>query len=109
MRYVFWGATLFAALACAVFAISNTSPVDVALWPFSGSLELPLYALSLGTLIAGLVLGVTIGALRHVPVRLERRRLAQRLGAAEAEAKRLKSQIAASVPAQVSLPSKVDA
>lgn len=109
MRYLFWGATLFVALACAVFAISNRNLVDVALWPFSGSLELPLYALSLGTLIVGLALGLSAGALRHVPVRLERRRLAQRLGAAEAEVKRLKSQIAASVPAQMSLPSKVDA
>ena len=109
MRYVFWGATLLVALACAVFAISNNSPVNVALWPFSGSLQLPLYALSLGTLIAGLVLGLSIGALRHVPVRLDRRRLTQRLAAAEAEVKRLKSQIAASTPDQASLPSKVDA
>lgn len=109
MRYLYIFLTLLLGAACAVFAICNRTPVDISLWPFPGSLELPLYALSLGTAAGGLVLGLLIGALRAIPAGLARRRLGQRLAQAEADLKRLRAQAATQVitpaaPAPTGLP-----
>jgi uncharacterized integral membrane protein len=105
MRYVYGFLTLLLGAACAVFAVSNRAPVDVSLWPFPGSEQLPLYALSLGTAAGGLALGLIVGWLRAIPARLARRRIAQQLAQTEADLKRLRGQVAA----QTATPVKVDA
>lgn len=45
--------TIFAVL----FAVSNDSDVTVRLWPLEGAHDMPVYALGLGMLISGFLLG----------------------------------------------------
>lgn len=45
--------TIFAVL----FAVSNDADVSVGLWPLDGRHEMPIYALGLGMLIGGFLLG----------------------------------------------------
>jgi lipopolysaccharide assembly protein A len=99
MRYLYGALTLLVAIVCAVFAVSNRTPVALSLWPFAGALELPVFILVLGTTLVGLLLGLKIGWLVAMPGRLARRRLAQRLVVAEQDVRRLKAEIASQAAA----------
>ena len=48
------------AAAVIVFAVSNRDPIAVDLWPLPFEAALPLYAVVLGTLAIGIVLGASI-------------------------------------------------
>lgn len=94
MRYLYGALTLLVAIACAIFAVSNRAPVSLSLWPFPGTLELPIFVLVLGTTLVGLLLGLIVGWLLSMPARMARRRLTTRLAVAEADVNRLRTQIA---------------
>ncbi len=85
MRPVHWIVTAPAALAAALFAVSNREHVSVALWPLPDALDAPLYlvvllALVLGFLFGELVAWLTAGRTR----RLARERM-RRIAALERE------------------------
>ena len=94
MRYLYGALTLLVAITCAIFAVSNRASVSLSLWPFPGTLEIPVFIRGLGTTLVGLLLGLAVGWLLSMPARLARRRLATRLAVAEADVQRLKAQIA---------------
>lgn len=109
MRYLYGAVTLLLAVACAIFAVSNRAPVALSLWPFPGSLELPVFILALGTALAGLLLGLAAGWALSMPARLARRRLTMRLAVAEADLRRLRAQIAGESATAVPAPKGVEA
>lgn len=58
---------LFFVLAGVLVAVSNTQPVQLALWPLPHIVVLPLYLLVVGLLLAGVLAGLGVGwwAARH--------------------------------------------
>ena len=107
MRYLYGALTLLAAIICAMFAVSNRAPVAISLWPFSGELQVPVFVLALGTTLGGLLLGLMIGWVIAMPSRFARRRLTQRLALAEADVKRLKTEIASQAAAALPVRAEV--
>ena len=91
MRFVWRSLLLLLALVLIVFAVSNRKPVSIGLWPLPDVVEVPLYLVVLGGLVAGFVAGeltAWVGARhwRH-EARQSRRRIAaleNALDAAEA-------------------------
>ncbi len=77
-------AGLFAALLLILFAVSNRAPVELKLEPLPYVLDLPLYALLLGTLVLGFLLGAVAAFFASQRTRRRARR-------AEAEAARLEA------------------
>jgi uncharacterized integral membrane protein len=75
MKIVSWLLTAIVLLAALGFALNNTQTTTLNLWPAGVVIEAPLYLFSLGTLFAGLLLGVFIGWIGHFPHRMEARRL----------------------------------
>ena len=57
MRFLFWLIVLPLAVLTAWFAVANREPVAIDLDPFPFSIETPLYALLMGALFLGLVIG----------------------------------------------------
>jgi uncharacterized integral membrane protein len=78
MRWVFWVFTMLVAIAAAVFAVFNRTPVTVDCWPFP-MVELPLFVLVLGTLVVGFLAGRVTAWASHLKVRRERSRLIKQL------------------------------
>ncbi len=64
--------TLPVTLLVVVFAVANRHPVSVDFWPFALAMDIPLYALALGTLALGCLLGAL---LTWLPLLLARRAL----------------------------------
>lgn len=65
------------AVAVVLFAVSNRHLVDIALWPLSGGLAMPVYLVTLLALLLGFVLGavamwLSAGRLRRRARRAER-------------------------------------
>ncbi len=63
------------------FAVSNRQDVIVALWPFDGMRQVPLFTVGLVPLGMGLIVGGMIGWVTSLPHRLKVRRLNKELGA----------------------------
>ncbi len=63
------------------FALSNQQDVTVAMWPFSESLQLPLYLVGLVPLLLGLLVGGLWGWVASLRHRLHSRRLNKELEA----------------------------
>jgi uncharacterized integral membrane protein len=82
-----------------LFALSDTQPVEIALWPIPHTVVLPLYLLVLGVLLLGVMAGLGLGwwAGRHHRRHARgRRREIQRL---EREIEDLRAALAAAKPA----------
>jgi len=75
MRLISWLFTLFVLFIALCFAVNNRQSATISLWPFGIEVVAPLYLLSLGTLFLGLLMGVLIGWVSHLPHRIEARRL----------------------------------
>jgi lipopolysaccharide assembly protein A len=57
MRWLTWIITIPISLLAVSFAVSNLTPVTLALWPLPWQLVVPAYALGLVPLLAGFLLG----------------------------------------------------
>lgn len=88
MKLLSWIAGALTALVFVLFAVSNRAPVTLRIEPLPFTLELPLYAAILASLLFGFILG-GIGAW------LGGARTRRRARRAEAEAKHLKEELAA--------------
>jgi len=88
MKLLSWIAGALTALVFVLFAVSNRAPVTLGIEPLPFTLELPLYAAILASLLFGFILG-GIGAW------LGGARTRRRARRAEAEAKHLKEELAA--------------
>ncbi len=87
MKLISWLAGALTALVLVLFAVSNRAPVSLRLEPFPFALELPLY----GGVFASLVLGFVLGG---IGAWIAGRRTRRRARLAEAEARRLKEELA---------------
>lgn len=68
MRYLSWIVTLPLTVLAISFAVSNMTPVQIGLWPFVGTVEVPAFTLVLVTLVLGFLMGgvtVWLGQHRH--------------------------------------------
>ncbi|MBM3567803.1 MAG: LapA family protein [Alphaproteobacteria bacterium] len=77
------GMLCFVVLAASVaaFAVANRAPLRISLDPLPLSLELPVYALGLGGIAVGIVIGGAIGWWRMVAARARAAVLARELAA----------------------------
>src|SRR6266446_2123718 len=95
MKFLSRGLFLLFLLVGALIAVSNSQPVQVALWPLPHVVVLPLYLLIVALLLAGVLAGLSMGwwAARH-----HRRRARERAGEAarlDREVARLRHSLAA--------------
>lgn len=91
-RVLSWLVTLPLALVAVSFAVSNLTPVELALWPLPFRLEAPVYALVLVTLVVGFIAGGAVtwlGQHHHRKAERAHQRRADRL---EAELNALQQQ-----------------
>ena len=82
-RLLFWVIALPLGAAIIVFALSNRQTLPLAFWPFDEGLELPVYAIALGPLLAGLLAGLFTGAGRRLATLARTRALAHRVAVLE--------------------------
>lgn len=75
MKLISWLLTAIVLVFALGFALNNRQTTTLNLWPAGVVIEAPLYLFSLGTLFAGLLLGILIGWISHLPHRMETRRL----------------------------------
>ena len=87
MKLLSWIAGAVTALVLVLFAVSNRALVSIGIEPFPFTLELPLY----GGIFASLVLGFILGG---IGAWIGGRRTRRRARHAEAEAKRLRAELA---------------
>lgn len=60
MRILSWLIFIPFAVVVVVFAVSNRGPIEITFWPLPFVREIPLYALSLGTLAFGFFFGALL-------------------------------------------------
>ena len=75
MKHLSWLVTLPVTLAVVIFAVSNRTPVEIDLFPFSPHPVLPAYLLVLGSLFVGFLVGGAVTWLAGAPHRRRTRRL----------------------------------
>jgi len=75
--YAFLGFAVFVLVLC--FALSNQQGVNVGMWPWSGTLSVPLYLVGLVPLVFGLLFGGIWGWASGVPHRFRVRWLKKEL------------------------------
>lgn len=85
MRILFRAAMLAAAIVLVVFAVSNRASVSLGLWPLPDLVELPLYLVILGALLAGFLAGELAAWVSGRHWRREVRRSARRIATLERE------------------------
>lgn len=96
--------TLPIILVSASFAVSNTGPVVLALWPFETQIALPIVLLLFGVLISGFLLGAITAYLGAGTLRRRARKAefqVRQLEIAAARAKREAAQTATSTAVSV--------
>lgn len=104
-RLLFWVIALPLGAAIIVFALSNRQSVSLAFWPFEDGIDLPVYAVVLTPLLAGLVVGLFTGAGRRLAALARARSLSHRVSVLERqlEAERVSAK-AASAPSSEVVP-----
>jgi uncharacterized integral membrane protein len=75
VKHLSWLVTLPVTLAVVIFAVSNRTPVEIDLFPFTPHPVLPAYLLVLGSLFLGFLIGGAVAWLAGVPHRRRARRL----------------------------------
>ena len=104
MRVVFWVVAVAAAIFLIPFAVSNREPVSLGLWPLPFLIDLPLYLLVLLVLLAGFVIGATLGWIAGRRGRRELRRRRRRVEALERELAATQSKLANQTGTKSELP-----
>jgi uncharacterized integral membrane protein len=69
---------IFMALA---FALSNRQDATISLWPLGVEIQAPLYLLTLGTFLFGILVGAVIAWFAMIPHRMKARQLRKDLAA----------------------------
>ena len=90
--------TLPILMVAASFAVSNTGPVTLALWPFQTEIALPIVLLLFAVLLAGFLLGAFISYLGSAGVRRRMRRAEFQVRQLEIAAAREKREGASAKP-----------
>jgi uncharacterized integral membrane protein len=91
-RFIWLIITLFVLAAVASFAVSNKSQTVLAFWPLGDIAQLPLWAVVLGALCAGLLGGALLVWLAGLPQRTRLRARERRIVKLETEVAELKAE-----------------
>lgn len=94
MKVLHWIVLALAALALALFAASNRTPVALGFWPFGLTLEMPLYLAILLTFFAGLLCGALAAWVGGRHWRREARQRRRRMTALESELEATQARLA---------------
>jgi uncharacterized integral membrane protein len=78
-RRLSWIATFFFGVVLSVFSVANHTPVSIDLWPLPIGVDLPLFAVALGMLALGIMIGALLFWVQMLRWRLRARRLERRL------------------------------
>ncbi len=78
-RRLSWIATVFFGVVLSVFSVANHAPVSIDLWPLPLGVDLPLFAVALGMLALGIMVGALMFWVQMLRWRLRARRLERRL------------------------------
>src|SRR3954469_379336 len=101
IRVLYWIVLGLVALALALFAASNRSPVALGFWPLGLALEMPLYLAILLTFFAGICCGALAAWAGGRHWRREARRRQRRITALESELEATQARLAGpSLPAR---------
>jgi putative membrane protein len=100
MKLVFWIVGVPLLLLAVVFAVANREAVSVSLWPFSDTIELPLYLAIVLPLYVGVLLGAFVAWLSGHRTRARARSEARRATALERENVDLKLKLEAALSAR---------
>ena len=98
-RFVWLMITLFVLAGVASFAVSNKAETVLAFWPLGDVMQLPLWAVVLGALCAGLMLGAVLVWLAGLPQRSRLRARDKRIAKLEIEVARLTAEKEETEPA----------
>jgi uncharacterized integral membrane protein len=89
-----WLLTLPLGALLVLFAVSNTSPVRLGLWPFDVTVELPLSIAVLGVSAIAFLFGAIVVWTTAIPVRMRARKLENSATALRAEVDQLRKALA---------------
>ena len=84
-RFIFWLLLIPVAAVAIVFAVSNRADAPLSLWPLAGTFNVPVFALVLGGMVVGFVLGGFVAWWSGGGVRRRSRQARQRAERAERE------------------------
>jgi uncharacterized integral membrane protein len=87
-----WILTLPLIVVAVIFAIANREPIDLDLWPFEVSPQIPLFVILLAFLAVGLVVGGLATWLSAAPARRRAGQARRRVAELEREAARLRQE-----------------
>lgn len=93
LRILSWIVGIPIAAAIVAFAVANRGSVKLSLLPLPFEIELPLYLVALGAMLAGLILGGLIACLSAGRLRRRARQSAREAEAASREAQALREKI----------------
>ncbi len=88
-----WIVLVPVAVIVVVFSVSNRTPVTLDGWPFPYSIEIPVFAVILASLVVGVLWGGAAAWLSAGKSRRRAREQGRRAEAAERETKRLRQQL----------------
>ena len=91
MKIVSWTLTVLAALAAALFAVSNRGAVTLDLWPLPLTFDVPVYLLVFGALLTGFLIGGMISFLSGFKWRNRAGTLAREAEQAQRKATRMEA------------------
>ncbi|MGH1397987.1 MAG: lipopolysaccharide assembly protein LapA domain-containing protein [Alphaproteobacteria bacterium] len=87
------------AIAITAFAVQNRAPINIQFSPLHDPFPLPLYAIALGGLLLGFILGGTLVWLNDGKIRHEKRRQKKQIKTLEKDLATLKSPKPQTAPA----------
>ena len=93
LRILSWIVGIPVAAAIVAFAVANRGSVKLSLLPLPFEIELPLYLVALGAMLAGLILGGLIAWLSAGRLRRRTRQAVREAEAASREARALREKI----------------
>ncbi len=105
VRVLYWIVLAVVALALALFAASNRTPVALGFWPLGLALELPLYLAILLTFFVGALCGALAAWVGGRHWRREARQRRRRMTALEHELEATQARLAESTSPAVTAPS----
>ena len=94
-RFLWLIISILAILLAMIFAVSNTQPTMLRLWPFTGQLDIAVWGLALGAFIFGALFGGGLIWLSLVAARARNWKLQRALGKAETRAAKAEDKLTA--------------
>ena len=115
MRFVSWIIMVPVAVAVVTFSLNNRERVPVDIWPVPFTVDAPIFAIVLISILTGMVIGAVLAWLSGGRTRRRARTQTRRAETAERQAATLRDQLSQAEPgeepkpSQTTLPARADA